>query len=347
MSERSATSCSEPRISIGIAGGLLPAGASVTDNLGRTLTGVDGRPNPELCDPSQLAERCQLRLQRAAGLSEEADGSRAVVQRGYTYSHSIDEGSTWHSGATTASGGAGGDGYSTDQAIPGLDRGNSVFDIRQRLVLNYVYELPGKNLHGFAGAALGRLAVQWNLGNAERGPLVAVYFNGSQAWSRLADPTVTLAPRATSLLGNAQTLAATTIWMAARTIARAAASPSSALSRQHLGKRLVSDRCELRRDHQRMRRICESGESAGHLRTLPGMCGHLGRNQFQGPGQITADMTLGKTFNFTERVHMKFEWQAFNVFNHANFLLATTGGRREQPRHIQQLRPSGRNAQRS
>ncbi len=23
---------------------------------------------------------------------------------------------------------------------------------------------------------------------------------------------------------------------------------------------------------------------------------------------------------------MKFEWQAFNVFNHANFLLATTGG---------------------
>ena len=37
-------------------------------------------------------------------------------------------------------------------------------------------------------------------------------------------------------------------------------------------------------------------------------------------------MTLGKIFNFTERVHLKFEWQAFNVFNRANFLLATTGG---------------------
>ena len=25
-------------------------------------------------------------------------------------------------------------------------------------------------------------------------------------------------------------------------------------------------------------------------------------------------------------MHLKFEWQAFNVFNRANFLLATTGG---------------------
>jgi hypothetical protein len=37
-------------------------------------------------------------------------------------------------------------------------------------------------------------------------------------------------------------------------------------------------------------------------------------------------MTLGKTFKFTERVNMKFDAQAFNVFNRANFLLATQGG---------------------
>jgi hypothetical protein len=57
-----------------------------------------------------------------------------------------------------------------------------------------------------------------------------------------------------------------------------------------------------------------------------GCIGSLGRNQFEGPGQFVADMTLGKTFNLTERYHLKFEWQAFNVFNRANFLLATTGG---------------------
>jgi hypothetical protein len=37
-------------------------------------------------------------------------------------------------------------------------------------------------------------------------------------------------------------------------------------------------------------------------------------------------MTLAKTFRLTERVNMKFEWQAFNVFNRANFLLAVNGG---------------------
>ena len=73
----------------------------------------------------------------------------------YTYSHAIDNGSTWHSGATTANGAAAGEGYTTDQTLPGLDRGNSLFDIRQRLVFNYVWELPGKNLHGFLGAVLG------------------------------------------------------------------------------------------------------------------------------------------------------------------------------------------------
>ena len=37
-------------------------------------------------------------------------------------------------------------------------------------------------------------------------------------------------------------------------------------------------------------------------------------------------MTLGKTFKLTERFNLKFEAQAFNIFNRANFLLATAGG---------------------
>ena len=51
----------------------------------------------------------------------------------YTYSHAIDDGSTWHSGSTSANGGGGGEGYTTDVTFPGLDRGNSIFDIRHRL----------------------------------------------------------------------------------------------------------------------------------------------------------------------------------------------------------------------
>ena len=37
-------------------------------------------------------------------------------------------------------------------------------------------------------------------------------------------------------------------------------------------------------------------------------------------------MTLAKNFKLTERFNLKFEAAAFNIFNRANFLLATTGG---------------------
>jgi hypothetical protein len=44
-------------------------------------------------------------------------------------------------------------------------------------------------------------------------------------------------------------------------------------------------------------------------------------------------MALSKTFKFTEHVSMKFDANGFNVFNHANFLLATVGGgSHNQPR---------------
>src|SRR5207248_7221945 len=59
----------------------------------------------------------------------------------YTFSHSIDGGSGWHYSATSANGQGAGDGFTTDQTKPGLDRGNAIFDVRHRLVINYVYEL--------------------------------------------------------------------------------------------------------------------------------------------------------------------------------------------------------------
>ncbi len=57
-----------------------------------------------------------------------------------------------------------------------------------------------------------------------------------------------------------------------------------------------------------------------------GCTGNLGRNSFVGPGNWTADMTLSKIFKLTERVSMKFDANGFNVFNRANFILATAGG---------------------
>ena len=50
---------------------------------------------------------------------------------------------------------AAGDGYTTDQTLPSLDRGNSTYDVRHRLTVSYTWELPFFLHHkGFAKAAL-------------------------------------------------------------------------------------------------------------------------------------------------------------------------------------------------
>ena len=47
--------------------------------------------------------------------------------------------------------------------------------------------------------------------------------------------------------------------------------------------------------------------------------GNSGRNLFRGPFQVRFDMTLGKDFAIGERVHLRFNADAFNVFNHPDF----------------------------
>ncbi len=47
--------------------------------------------------------------------------------------------------------------------------------------------------------------------------------------------------------------------------------------------------------------------------------GTTGRNTFRGPFQVRFDMSLAKQFLFKERYGLKFEADAFNIFNHPDF----------------------------
>ena len=159
-----------------IPGGLLPVGGCVTDSFGRKLCGQQdntdypgstvamnplGALNPNfgqlrawlnVNNSNYNSLQMSLKRQPAHGLA---------VSVSYTYSHSIDNGSAWHNNATTGNGAGAGDGYTTDLTIPSLDRGNSTFDIRHRIVANYVYELPfGRNAKGVLGAIAN--GWQWN-----------------------------------------------------------------------------------------------------------------------------------------------------------------------------------------
>jgi hypothetical protein len=52
---------------------------------------------------------------------------------------------------------------------------------------------------------------------------------------------------------------------------------------------------------------------------LPGAYGNVGRNVLQGPSLVETDLSLTKTFPFSERLNLQFRSEFFNIFNHTNF----------------------------
>ena len=156
-----------------VPGGQLPEGTCVTDNFGRRLcsqintnTAANGLAiNPlGTLNPNygrlRVWENAASSIYNALQISVKKQLSRGLEFSGnYTYSHSIDSDSTWQSAGTTVNGAAAGDGLTTDPTQPGLDRGNSVFDIRHRIAFDYLWEMPFfRNQHSL-------IASFWEAGN--------------------------------------------------------------------------------------------------------------------------------------------------------------------------------------
>ncbi len=81
-----------------------------------------------------------------------------AIQGAYTYSHSIDNASD------PLVPGAGNQSFPRDSLDLGPERGNSDFDVRQRLVMNYSWLLPfGRGTKRWADGAMGRILEGWNL----------------------------------------------------------------------------------------------------------------------------------------------------------------------------------------
>jgi TonB dependent receptor len=284
-----------------IPGGLLPLGTCTVDNFGRTLCGQEdenfypGTTIPINTGGALNANYGQLRAWRNA-VNSNYNGLQAALRvqsvRGvsfnvnYTWSHSIDDGSTWHSGATTGNGAAAGDGFTTDFTIPNVDRGNSVYDVRHRLVANYVWELPWFN-------------------NATNGVLRNV-FGGWQ-------------------LNGIWAFQTGLHWSAFR---------SSASRLSCTGSSCENTGGDFNLDNERNDRPDYSGpvtfdhdqwangiDASGFTSPCLACVGSLGRNALVGPNLFSVDMSLFKTFKFTERVGLQFRAEGFNVFNRANFLL--------------------------
>ncbi len=304
-------------------GTVLPAGTTVVDNFGRTLTGLQDpitNPNGRLnanylklrtwensVNSNYSSFQGSLKRQMSRGLLFNVD---------YTYSHSIDNGSTWHSGATTANGAAAGEGYTLDQTLPGLDRGDSIYDIRHRLVINYVWQLPGQSLKGVAGVIAGG----WNLNGIWS-------FQSGPHWQ----PFTSAQPKLTGDCSQAGVDAGACFNLGGDfnldggTNDRPNSTASSVSGVSHDSWANGWGRT-VNVDGNGVKSYTYASPGVTFSAPCLGCTGNLGRNNFVGPGAWFADMTLSKTFKITERVNMKFDANGFNVFNHTNFILATAGG---------------------
>jgi hypothetical protein len=81
-------------------------------------------------------------------------------------------------------------------------------------------------------------------------------------------------------------------------------------------------------DYRATNPICNNGTTpcvqflnrAAFAVTDPGTFGNLGHNALRGPNTVNVDMALSRIFRLSERLSVQARADAFNLFNHANFV---------------------------
>jgi len=308
-----------------VAGERLPEGTCTTDNFGRELcsqisdVNPAGRLNPNF-GTLRVWQNVVNSNYNALQLSVKKQASHGLTfNLNYTWGHAIDAGSTWHSGATSSNGAGAGEGYTSDVMLPQLDRGNAIFDIRQRLVANYVWELPWmKEQHGFLGHILGGWQyngiLSWQTG-AHWEPWTQS--NGGDPVGTIVNSAGTTCTQADIDSGDCRNTGGDYNLDGVRNdrpnVAANSFDPGHDGWANGWGPGYT---------------FKGNGASANGFFSAPCLAciGNEGRNTFVGPSYVSWETSLFKNFKITEKVNMQFRAEAFNVLNHTNFQLPGAGG---------------------
>jgi hypothetical protein len=168
---------------------------------------------------------------------------------------------------------------------PQAEFGNSDFGIRHRFVASYIYDLPVGHGRKFLGGATG--VTEGILGGWQIAGITSV---SSGNWFTVLDSNGNFANSDGGVGGVSQR---PDFGLTAGCV------PAS-------GKLVFFNTCLY------------------HDPAL-GSFGDVGRNTLQGPGYQTWDFTAGKHFPIRERYTLEFRADLFNIFNHTNFLLSSSG----------------------
>jgi hypothetical protein len=294
-----------------VPGSLLPPGTTL-EVQSRTLEGL-GRP---VLNPNYGNLRTWLNVSESWYNGLQASLMRRMRNglmfgASYTWSHSLDTGSGWHSGAVTANAGAAGDGYPLDPAQPELDKGSSIVDIRHRFVVDWVYELPFAQ--NSPSGLMRNLVGGWQINGVLFIQSGAHWtpFSSQNALVRCLDPTD--ATTCSNLRAD---------WnLDGQGNDRPDVNPAvgvdiSASDDMWANGWLNSPDSPF------------DGTLTGPGVTNPifetpclGCNGNFPRNSLEGPGQFDVSTALFKTARFGEDMEFQFRLEVFNLFNHTNFLL--------------------------
>jgi hypothetical protein len=233
---------------------------------------------------------------------------------GYTFSHALDnDSSNWVAFLPK------------DSTHPGLERGNSDFDIRHRFTLSITYSFPEKKtwgqflegwqvnsiidmqtgqpwqvndqVNGFSGT--GDSTDRWN------------FFGNPSDFHSIGDKNIAICTgpancSQTDVFGNAFPLsAAQSVADWAGCMAHATGGILASLNAVIAGS---TGGCY----------VSPNGKSF-LLPNANGTFGNMGRNIFRDTGFHNVDLSITKAFRFGERFKAQFRAEMFNVFNHPNF----------------------------
>ncbi|MFZ0798382.1 MAG: TonB-dependent receptor [Terriglobales bacterium] len=247
--------------------------------------------NPQNCNPAldvgidTFRSNAQSNYNSAQVRLEKRYSHGLQFEAAYTWAHALDN-------ASSASLGSVNNGDFQDQRFPNANYGNADFDVRQRFVFSYVYDLPfgrgrafGADASGVVNQMIGGWQMTGVLSAATGNYYTATDINDVSGGD--CGGTVGFYCSRPNLVGNPN-------------------------ARPCIAGTLFN--------------TCAFADN-----TNLGTFGDAPRNDIEGPGYKTWDTSLVKQFAINEQKHLEFRAEFFNVLNHVNYLFGQFGGISAEP----------------
>jgi outer membrane receptor protein involved in Fe transport len=266
-----------------VYGGPGSGSGSTGDRINNQYSYINFRTNGGFSNFNALNLRAEMRNFRRQGVT---------LRFSYTWSHAIDNISNTFSETTTGAGLLG----VLDPLNPGLDKGDAEYDVRHRVALAAVWEVPYKGKNRATDAILGGWTIIPNFSVRTGIPFtVGDCTNATVSCPRVMyDTPFKPAYQQTAIDGNPNIFNYMPLGTAA---ASCPAPPGSSLD------------------------SCYVNPIVGVSDFGPFPSTMTGRNAFRAPGFWNVDFAVHKNFTLSERFKLQLRGEAFNVFNHSNLYL--------------------------